>query len=208
MNGTAHMAIGAATGFIVANSYGSGPGTTVVLVAIGGLSGLMPDLDIDGKLSNKVTFSAKMIRAVAQMIGFLMILYSYLEGIGEDRWFGIAYGVGMIILSGFITQRRMLMITGIGVSACGWQLNETWLWMLGIYLFTASFVSHRSYTHSFLGVLFYGMIAHHLESSIMVDGVFEACVIGYTSHLIADMKVLPFNKRGIKLLLPFSSREI
>ncbi|MGM0839187.1 MAG: metal-dependent hydrolase [Bacillota bacterium] len=208
MNGTAHMAIGAATGFIVANSFGSGPDITAALVAIGGVSGLMPDMDIDGKLSNKVTFSPKMIRAVAQTIGFLMMVYSYLEGIGKERWLGIGYGAGMIILASFITQRRMLMITGIGVTACGWQLNETWLWLLGIYIFIASFVSHRSYTHSVLGIVYYGTIAHYLESSLMIDGVFEACVIGYASHLIADMKVLPFNKRGIKLFLPLSSKEI
>ncbi|KAA0564337.1 metal-dependent hydrolase [Rossellomorea aquimaris] len=208
MNGTAHMAIGAATGFIVANSFGSGPDITAALVAIGGISGLMPDMDIDGKLSNKVTISPKMIRAVAPIIGFLMMVYSYLEGIGKERWLGIGYGAGMMILASFITQRRMLMITGIGVTACGWQLNETWLWLLGIYIFIASFVSHRSYTHSVLGIVYYGMIAHYLESSLMIDGVFEACVIGYASHLIADMKFLPFNKRGVKLFLPLSSKEI
>ncbi|MFP3359460.1 metal-dependent hydrolase, partial [Planococcus sp. SIMBA_143] len=27
------------------------------------------------------------------------------------------------------------------------------------------------------------------------------------SHLMADMKYLPFNKRGIKLFLPLSSKE-
>ncbi|WP_201713944.1 metal-dependent hydrolase [Rossellomorea arthrocnemi] len=208
MNGTAHMAIGAGTGFIVANSFGSGPGITATLVAIGGVSGLIPDLDIDGKLSNKVTFSPKMIRAVAQIIGCLMMVYSYLEGSGKEQWLGIGYGAGMMILASFITQRRMLMITGIGVTACGWQLNETWLWLLGIFILIASFVSHRSYTHSVLGIIYYGIMAQYLESSLMIDGVFEACVIGYVSHLIADMKILPFNKRGIKLFLPLSSKEI
>ncbi|PFG06552.1 inner membrane protein [Bacillus sp. es.034] len=208
MNGTAHMAIGAATGFIVANSFGSDPGSTAALIAIGGVSGLMPDLDIDGKLSNKVTFSPKMIRSVAQIIGFLMMVYSYLEGSGKERWLGIGYGAGMMLLTSFITQRRMLMITGIGVTACGWQLNEIWLWLLGIYIFFASFVSHRSYTHSVLGLIYFAIIARYLESSIMIDGVIEACVIGYASHLIADMKFLPFNKRGIKLFLPLSSKEM
>ncbi len=208
MNGTAHMTIGAASGYIVANSFGTSPGITVALVAIGGVSGLMPDMDIDGKLSNKVTLSPKMIRAVAQIIGFLMMVYSYLEGAGSERWLGVGYGAGMIVLTGFITQRRMLMITGIGVTACGWQLNETWLWLLGVYIIIASWVSHRSYTHSILGVVYFGVIAHFLESSLMIEGVFEACVIGYISHLIADMKYLPFNKRGIKLFLPLSSKEL
>jgi inner membrane protein len=208
LNGTAHMAIGAATGFIVANAFESGPDITAALVAIGGVSALMPDMDIDGKLSNRVTFSSKMIRSVAQIIGFLMMVYSYLEGIGKERWLGIGYGAGMMVLSTFITQRRMLTITGIGVTACGWQLNETWLWLLGIFIFIASFVSHRSYTHSVLGLVYYGFMAHYLQASLMMEGVFEACMIGYASHLIADMKLFPFNKRGIKLLLPVSSKEI
>ncbi|BCB03555.1 metal-dependent hydrolase [Bacillus sp. KH172YL63] len=208
MNGTAHMAIGAATGFTVANSFGSDPGITATLVTIGGISALMPDMDIDGKLSNKLTFSSSMIKAVAQIIGFLMMVYSYLEGFGRERWLGIGYGAGMMILSAFITQRRMLTITGIGVTACGWQLDETWLWLIGLFIFIASFVSHRSYTHSILGILYYGIVAHYLEASLMIDGVFEACVTGYASHLIGDMKFLPFNKRGIKLFLPLSTKEL
>ncbi len=208
MNGTSHMAIGAATGFMVANSFGSGPDITATLVAIGGISALMPDMDIDGKLSNRLTFSSKMIKAVAQIIGFLMMVYSYLEGTGKEQWLGISYGAGMIAISTFITQRRMLSITGIGVTACGWQLNETWLWMLGVFILIASFVSHRSYTHSFLGIVYYSFVAYYLEASLMIEGVFEACVIGYVSHLIGDMKILPFNKRGIKVFLPLSSKEM
>ncbi|RLQ91167.1 metal-dependent hydrolase [Falsibacillus albus] len=208
MNGTAHMTVGAATGFIVANSFGSTPGTTAALVGIGGVAGLMPDLDVDGKLSNKVTFSPKMIRAVAQIIGFLMMLYSYLQGVGTERWLGVGYGAAMMALSSFITQRRMLTITGIGVIACGWQLNETWLWLLGIYILGASLVSHRTYTHSVLGVIYFSIVARHLDSYLMMNGVYEACMVGYCSHLIGDMKFLPFNKRGVKLFLPLSSKEI
>jgi inner membrane protein len=42
----------------------------------------------------------------------------------------------------------------------------------------------------------------------MVDGLFQAAMIGYISHLIGDMKFLPFNKKGVKLFLPLSSKEI
>ncbi len=202
------MTAGAASGFIVANSLGSTPGITASLVVIGGVSGLMPDMDIDGKLANKVTVSSKMMKAVAQMIGVLMMVYSYLEGNGKEQWLGIGYGAGMIILSTFITQRRMLTITGIGVTACGWQLDEKWLWLLGIYILTASIVSHRTYTHSILGIVYFGVMAYYLEASLMIEGVFEACMIGYASHLFGDMKFLPFNKRGIKLFLPFTSKEV
>ncbi|MBH9965311.1 metal-dependent hydrolase [[Bacillus] enclensis] len=208
MNGTAHMAAGAAAGFITANSIGADFASTATLVTFGGISGLIPDLDIDGKLSNKVTFSSKMIRAAALVIGLLMMMYSFLEEGGSDQWIGLGYGAGILLLSTFITQRRMLTFTGIAVTVGGWHINETWLCLLGIYIVIASLVSHRSYTHSVIGIIYFGFIARYLESSLMIQGVFEACMLGYASHLAGDMKVLPFNRRGVKLFLPFSSKEM
>lgn len=208
MNGTAHTAIGAATGFMVANTFQTDPSTTLLLVGLGGVSGLVPDLDIDGKLRNKITLSHKVIRTAAQLIGILMIFYSVFEGRAMERWIGGGIGLVMLGLSSLIKQRHMLTITGIGVVAGGFSLQESWLFLLGIYILIASFVSHRSYTHSILGVVFFGVIAFKLEASIGIEGVFYTCLAGYISHLIADMKLFPFNKRGIKLFLPLSSKEI
>ena len=42
MNGTAHTAIGAATGFMIANRFDSEPSVTLLLVGLGAVSGLMP----------------------------------------------------------------------------------------------------------------------------------------------------------------------
>jgi inner membrane protein len=208
VNGTAHTAIGAATGFMVANTFQTDPSTTLLLVGLGGVSGLVPDLDIDGKLRSKITLSHKVIRTAAQLIGILMIFYSVFEGRAMERWIGGGIGLVMLGLSSLIKQRHMLTITGIGVLAGGFSLQESWLLLLGIYILIASFVSHRSYTHSILGVVFFGVIAFKLEASIGIEGVFYTCLAGYISHLIADMKLFPFNKRGVKLFLPISSKEI
>ncbi|WP_040208973.1 metal-dependent hydrolase [Neobacillus jeddahensis] len=208
MNGTAHAALGAATGFIVANTYHHSASTTLLFVGLGGLSGLVPDLDIDGKLREKITLSHKIIQAAALLIGILMIFYSFYEGSAKEKWIGAGIGLGMIILSSLIKQNHMLTITGIGIIMGGYSLSEIWLILLGVYIFIASFVAHRSYTHSILGVIFFGIIASRLELSIGIDGVFYACLAGYISHLIADLKFLPFNKRGIKLFLPVSSKEL
>lgn len=208
MNGTAHAAIGAAVGFITAKAYQSEPLETLLFVGIGCISALIPDLDIDGKLRSKITFSHKVIQTAAQLIGILMIFYSFFEGGTADKWLGIAIGTGMLILSTLIKQKHMLIITAAGVLLGGISLKESWLILLAIYIFIASFVSHRSYTHSILGILFFGIIAYQLESSIGINGVFYTCLAGYISHLAADMKFLPFNRRGIKLFLPFSSKEI
>ena len=208
MKGTAHAAIGAGAGFIVANTGQADPTTMLILVGLGSISALIPDLDVDGKLRNKITLSHEIIKWAAQIIGILLATFSLYSGNGSERWIGIAIGVAMFLLSSFIKQRHMLLITGAGVIAGGFSLQESWLILLGIYFVIASFVSHRSYTHSILGILFFGLIASRFEASIEIDGVFFTCLAGYISHLIFDMKIFPFNKRGIKLFLPFSSKEI
>ncbi|MEH7115377.1 metal-dependent hydrolase [Neobacillus niacini] len=208
MNGTAHAAIGAATGFIVANTFQGSPSETALFVGLGAVSGLMPDLDIDGKLRGKITLSHKLIRMAAQLIGILMIFYSFYEGSATEKWLGLGIGLGIMVISGFIKQKHMLTITGIGVVMGGFSLSEMWLILLGVYIVAASFAPHRSYTHSILGVIFFGVIAWKLEGSLGMDGVFYASVSGYISHLVADLKILPFNKRGIKLFLPISSIEL
>ena len=208
MNGTAHTAIGAATGFVAANTFHSSPTETIILVGLGAVSGLMPDLDIDGKLRGKITLSHKVIRLTALLIGVLMVFYSFYEGRATEKWFGIGSGLVIMIVSSLIKQKHMLTITGIGVLVGGISLSEVWLILLGVYVIIASITSHRSYTHSILGVIFFGIIASKLEVSLGIDGVFYACLGGYISHLLADLKVLPFNKRGIKLFLPVSKIEL
>lgn len=208
LNGTAHTAIGAATGFIAANTLHSSPTETIILVGLGAVSGLMPDLDIDGKLRGKITLSHKVIRLTALLIGVLMVFYSFYEGRAAEKWFGIGSGLVIMIVSSLIKQKHMLTITGIGVLIGGISLSEVWLILLGVFVIIASITSHRSYTHSILGVIFFGIIASKLEVSLGIDGVFYACLGGYISHLLADLKILPFNKRGIKLFLPVSKIEL
>jgi len=207
LNGTGHAAIGAATGFIAANVFQATPSMTLFFIGLGTVSALLPDLDIDGKLRGRITLSSQMIKAVAQLIGVLIIVYSLYEGADTNQYIGIGIGLAMIVLTSFIKQKHMLMITGIGVLAGGSSLQELWLILFGIYIILASFVAHRSYTHSIVGIVFFGFIAFELEKSFGMDGVFYTCLFAYISHLAADSRFLPFNKRGVKLFLPISSRE-
>ncbi|PAE22739.1 metal-dependent hydrolase [Bacillus sp. 7894-2] len=208
MNGTAHAAIGAAAGYVVANTVHASPSATLLLVGLGSVSGLIPDLDIDGKLRDRLTLSHEVVQTVAQIIGILMIIYSFYEGSAKEKWLGMAIGIGMTAISSKIRQKHMLTITGVGVLAGGFSLQELWLILFGIYILIASFVSHRSYTHSVLGVIFFAFISSRFEMSLGIEGVYYTCLAGYISHLIADLKILPFNKRGVKLFLPLSSKEI
>ncbi|WP_160725842.1 metal-dependent hydrolase [Bacillus sp. USDA818B3_A] len=208
MNGTSHAVIGSATGFVVANSFQTSPTATLLFVGLGGISGLIPDLDIDGKLRGKITLSHKVIRLSAMIIGMLMIFYSFYEKTMAERWLGVGIGILIIVAASLIKQKHMLTITGIAVMVGGFSLGELWLILLGIYIVIASFTSHRSYTHSLLGIVFFGIIASNLEASLGIQGIYYTCLCGYISHLIADLKILPFNKRGVKLFLPLSSKEL
>ncbi|ALC90549.1 hydrolase [Bacillus sp. FJAT-18017] len=208
MNGTSHAVIGSTTGFIVANTVQASPSATLILVGMGAVSGLIPDLDIDGKLRGRITLSHKVIRFSAMIIGVLMVLYSFFEKTAAELWQGVGIGLFILLIASLIKQKHMLTITGIAVLIGGLSLEELWLILLGIYIVIASFSSHRSYTHSILGVIFFGIIAHHLEASLGIKGIFYTCIGGYIGHLLADLKLLPFNKRGVKLFLPLSSKEI
>src|SRR5690606_24421045 len=123
-----------------------------------------------------------------------MIIYSFYEGSPKEKWLGMAIGIGMTAISAKIRQKHMLTITGIGVLAGGISLQELWLILFGIYILIASFVSHRSYTHSLLGVVFFAFISSRFEMSLGIEGVYYTCLAGYISHLVADLKILPFNK--------------
>ncbi|MGP7818975.1 metal-dependent hydrolase [Niallia sp. 01092] len=208
MKGTSHAVVGAATGFIVANYVQANPTDTLLLVGFGGISGLMPDMDIDGKLSNKITLSHKVFQTIAQVIGLMMIMYSFYKGSVNEMIYGIGLGGMIIFISYRLKQRHMLTVTGIGVLLGGISLDEKWLMLLGVYIIISSFISHRTYTHSILGIIFYGFIAFQFEQSIKIEGVYYTCLLAYISHLFCDFRFLPFNKRGVKLFLPISSKEI
>ncbi|WP_231575011.1 hypothetical protein [Bacillus sp. B-jedd] len=131
----------------------------------------MPDLDTNGKLRGKITLSHKMIILSAQLIGILMILYSFIEKTATERWLGLGIWVLIMVVAALIKQKHMLTITGIAVIAGGISLDEQWIILLGVNIIIASFSSHRSYTHSLLGVIFFGFIALKLQTSLGIHGV-------------------------------------
>ncbi|PAQ15363.1 hypothetical protein CD798_06120 [Bacillaceae bacterium SAOS 7] len=55
MKGSAHLAIGGATGLVTAMYLQTDPLSTASLIGIGAVAGLAPDLDVNGKLANRIT---------------------------------------------------------------------------------------------------------------------------------------------------------
>src|SRR5699024_6998954 len=137
-----------------------------ILVSLGGISALVPDLDTDGKLRGKMTLSHKRFRSAIRLISLLVIGYSYIAGTGTAQYIGIAAGLVLFSLASSIRSKHMLTLTGIVVAASGFSFSETWLCLFGIYIFIASIVSHRSYTHSIIGVIYFGLIAKELHISL------------------------------------------
>src|SRR5699024_1115546 len=114
---------------------------------------------IGGKLRNKLTMPQTYIRKIAQFIGILFIIYSYFITSDTSPYIGVGIGVAIFLLASMFKQRHMLIITSIGVGAGGYFLKENWILLFGVYIFIASISSHRSYTHSLVGLCLFGFIS-------------------------------------------------
>lgn len=208
MKGSSHAIVGAVVGGAVSIGVGNdvvSTGTATLAVA-GMVAGLVPDLDTNGKLSNKITISHKFLKGLMSVASLLVILYSILTESGQEKWYGILLGIGLLFISGYVTQRRMLLIMGIGITLFGIYISVLWVVLGGLYVAVASRLGHRTYTHSVIGLVYFGYVAYLMNIELQVTGLFLALVLGYISHLVCDFKV--FNKQGVKLLRPFSQIEI
>src|SRR5690625_4486725 len=207
MNGVSHAAIGGVTGLVVASGIGADPTTTVILAIAGGVTALVPDLDTGGKLANKITIPHGFIRSGLTILGLLIIAYSWLTATELGKWLGVLIGISVIAMGQKIKKKIMLILTVVIIVFVGVLLIKLCLIFAAKYIIIASFLPHRSYTHSLIGLLYFSYIAYLFSKDININGIFLTSILGYSSHLVADMRIIPFNKRGIKLLRPISNIE-
>lgn len=212
MKGSSHALIGVAVGAVAGYQVQPDIVTIAVSSVIGGVSALVPDLDTNGLASNHITISKKVSQWLMHAIGigiFIAITYQYFTT-GFTPSILLYGGVGLLlfVVSRFITQKRMLTLTGLLVMLLGFVMHQsTGILLAGSYIIIASFLPHRSYTHSLLGLAFYAFILHHLHRQWPIDGLMLAGIAGYASHLLADMKLLPMNRRGVKWFAPIWKKE-
>lgn len=207
MRGSSHAFIGGAAGMAVAYGHQADPVAAASLIGIGVLSGLVPDLDVNGKLSNTLT-SRKWIYGLLALMGVLLASDSALTERGTQQWLGMVIGAGLIALPRiFMKKRTILLMTGVVIAGAGMVLNEMWIILMGVFICAASRQPHRGITHSIIGLIYFGFIGFYLEQDLQIQGVFYTSIAGYASHLLADLKVLPANRKGVKLLQPFSKKE-
>ncbi|MCJ7843602.1 metal-dependent hydrolase [Lederbergia sp. NSJ-179] len=210
MDGKTHFIGGCLTGMGIAQYTNADLITAVSFTLLGGFVGLVPDLDVKGVLTKKISINKKWLIAVLSIIGLYLILSTSLSPHTYwQKWQGLLIGSALLVLPLLIiTQKRMLILTGALVCLLSMYYESIWLMMLGIYIAVASFLPHRSLTHSLLGLAYFSWLGYFMEKEFLVDGMMFVCMGGYASHLLLDMKWLPKNRRGIKLFLPFSKVEI
>lgn len=212
MEGSTHAVIGVTVGAIAGYQAQPDAMTIAVGALVGGISSLVPDLDTNGLASNRITLSKKVTQWLMQLVGagiLVAIVYQFFNT-GYSPSLLLYGGIGLLffIVSRFITQRRMLTLTGIMVMWLGIVMHQSiGILLAGSYIVIASFLPHRSYTHSLLGLAFYAFILSHLQQDWAFDGMLVAGIVGYASHLIADMKLLPMNRRGVKWFAPLWNKE-
>src|SRR5699024_7046161 len=121
--------------------------------------GLVPDLDTNGKLSGKMTLSHTFVRTIMMIVGLIIAFYSVfgLDDFSIKNVIGVGVGSIMFMASKFVTQKRMLMVTGIGITLAGIALGVVWIIMLGAYVVIASNLGHRTYTHSLIGLVYFAV---------------------------------------------------
>ncbi|HIS29821.1 MAG TPA: metal-dependent hydrolase [Candidatus Avamphibacillus intestinigallinarum] len=207
MKGISHAVIGAAVGYGVAALSDVNATETIILLGAGSLSALIPDLDTNGKLTNHMTMPFRFLKFLVFMTGVFLLYITWFQHNGLDHITGSVIGVSLILISQRVNQRLMLSITGVGVVIAGVFLVNLWMIMFGIYIFVASFLSHRTYTHSIVGLVYFSYVAFLFAGDMGIPALFPTTILGYISHLLADTKFIPTNKQGVKLLLPFTKRS-
>lgn len=79
--------------------------------------------------------------------------------------------------------------------------NEVFL-PLGIVLILLGYSSHRSFTHSILGLFLASVVVRIISEKYGLIDMYYGFLLGYTTHLVADF----FNPRGIQIFYPLKKR--
>lgn len=129
MKGSSHISIGFAVGAIA--GFATQPDLSTVLVCggIGGISGVVPDLDTNGLASNRISLSKKVSKGLMEFVGIAILLTLvntvFKEGFSREVYIYGGIGLILLVVSRVITQKRMLTITGVLVMLFGFVMNES-----------------------------------------------------------------------------------
>lgn len=178
---------------------------TLVLLLLGAVSIMMPDLDTNGKPEGTIAFTYKKYRWVFVFISLLLILGSIFEVDGVVRYIIIGISIVSFVVSRYVVQEKMLLVASLGVIISGILFVKLWVILLGVYLGFASIMGHRTYTHSLIGIIYFGVIAFLINYDYHIKGIFPVMTLAYMAHILLDTSL--FKREGLRLLRPFSKMK-
>lgn len=79
------------------------------------------------------------------------------------------------------------------------KLDYMFMRVLGIALIITGFSQHRTFTHSALGLIFFGTAAYFISREFGLNSGYIGFVFGYASHIVADF----VTRAGIPIFYPY-----
>lgn len=203
MNGKTHAVAGLATGIGISYFSGLGLAESIAVTSTATIAALAPDLDTAGSLTHRLTKPFRFLNGILFSLLLIVIFGSYLFNKASSE---MLVGGGVIFLMLFFLKRIpikfQLLIMAIVIGIIGYHYDYSSIYLFAIFIGVASLLPHRSYTHSLIGLICFSYITHQASIELGIEQLFLAGLLGYVSHLLLDSKLIPGNRRGIKILLP------
>ncbi|QHJ07837.1 metal-dependent hydrolase [Hymenobacter busanensis] len=209
MRGSSHLAIGLITGAGIA---AVAPDLKLSLpgIALAGFSSLAPDLDHPGsRLSKRLGFAQNFVRWAFAGAGVLLAVFAHFNlAPGPNQRVAFTAALSMFLI-GMAMQNQSarklaLLFTGVASVLAGLYWQFLWLSLLGAFVATAPFTSHRTWTHTIWAAALWTYIGYLANKDLGWHGVAAYAGGGYMSHLLADT----LTKSGIRYVLPLSDKAL
>ncbi|MBZ2175464.1 metal-dependent hydrolase [Schnuerera sp. xch1] len=81
------------------------------------------------------------------------------------------------------------------------QKSNILFMLLGMFSFTLAISTHRSFTHSIVGLIILAAIIKLITIQYSLSSIHYSFTIGYASHLVSDF----FTRKGIRLFYPIKA---
>ena len=210
MKGTTHLAIGVVIGIVAAVSHQMEAKDVAIYVAVAAFSALSADLDGTNLLSGKLNRAARWIHILLLWGGLALTAvegYGYVvKGILHLEWAIVAVVallLGLVLRNGMI-RNALVSLIGIGLIYVGFTDGVLgWLIGLGVFIAWVPWLNHRGLSHTIWAAAAWGAIGWGLQQRLGLDGIAQAALWGYLSHLIADT----LTPSGVKWLYPLAKKS-
>lgn len=110
----------------------------------------------------------------------------------------------LLLINNNFYKTAFYLIVGIIFLCIYIQNNSSLFILLGLFSFALAISSHRSFTHSILGLILFSAIIRLILMEYGLSPIYKGFIMGYASHLLADS----FTAKGIKLFYPIKTNVV